>query len=61
MKFDFWYGDKLEDITRAICFFNDITCTYSGYLYIGDKCVGDFYCSDSVTIGEYFPGIFDRL
>lgn len=60
MHFDFWYGNKLSEITKATCSFSDVDCEYRGNMYIGDKCVGDFWCRDSVKVEETFPGIFGK-
>lgn len=59
MQIDFWYGNTMEQVTHVTCSFSDIDCTYRGNLYIGNKAVGDFICSDSTIIEQWFPGIFE--
>lgn len=59
MIFDFWYGDKLEDIDGASVSFYPSDGVYRGNVYKNGKIVGDFSCNDSAKIEKVFPGIFD--
>lgn len=60
MQFDFWYGDKLEDVTHADAVFYPHAGVYRGNLWKGGKIIGDYCCADSVKIEEFFPGIFNE-
>lgn len=60
MHFDFWYGNTLEDVARADCYFSDADCRYQGNMWdVNGKMIGDYWSEDSVVVEEYFPGIFD--
>lgn len=59
MNLDFWYGNKIEEITQATVSFSDLDCEYRGNMYINGKCVGDFSSSNSVEVEKTFPGIFN--
>lgn len=55
LNIDFWYGDTLQDVKSIDCFFSDVDCIYRGNMYNADrKIIGDYSCSDSVTIEEVF-------
>lgn len=54
-KIDFWYGDKLADVTKIDISFSDCDCVYRGNVYINNKIVGDYTCSDSVLLEKKFP------
>lgn len=58
MNFDFWYGDKLEDVTGATVTFYSNDGIYKGNIYKDGKVIGDFSCKDSVVIAETFSEIF---
>ena len=61
ITFDFWRGGSLEDVANANCFFNDTTCTYSGWMYnAAGEIIGDYSAKDSVIIEKYFPGMFEE-
>ena len=55
---DFWYGNKLEDITSADANFYPNEGVYRGNMYIGDRIIGDFVADSSVEIENVFKGIF---
>lgn len=54
VKFDFWYGNTLKEVTKADCFFYPNDGEYRGNLYINDKAVGDYVSNDSVELEEAF-------
>jgi len=56
MNIDMWYGDKIEECTHITQSFNDLSCETSGWIYKGNKIVGDYCGNDSVEIQEYFEG-----
>ena len=59
MKIDFWYGNKMKDVARVDCYFNDLNCSYSGNMYDANgKPIGDWWCKDSVMVEKTFYGIF---
>lgn len=59
MIFDFWYGDTLEDVKEADCYFYPNNGYYAGNMYNNKgEIIGDYTSCDSVKIGEVFPGIF---
>ncbi len=57
-KFDFWYGDTIEDVNGASAVFYPNEGVYRGNLYKDEKIVGDYVATDSVAIEKLFPGIF---
>lgn len=60
MNFDFWYGQTLDDVAFADCFFYGNEGIYRGNMYDATgRMIGDYSAHDSVLIGETFPGIFD--
>lgn len=61
MKFDFWYGNTLEDVCEADCYFYPNGGYYAGNMYDKNgKIIGDYTATDSVKIGDVFPGIFGK-
>ena len=54
INIDMWYGDKKEDATRLDIFFNDLDCMYSGNIYKGSECIGDYYASSVQEIESEF-------
>ena len=62
IKFDFWDGetaDILERLTSVSCTFYPNSGEYRGNLYIDNKAVGDYICTDSVELERHFPNIFE--
>lgn len=49
---DFWYGNTLSECTSASWTFSDCDCIYRGNLYIGEKPVGDYSCTELQTIQQ---------
>lgn len=61
VEIDMWYGDVYNpDIHTIIdCYFNDLTCIYSGNIYTLDgRTVGDFTSDDMTSIEEFFGAKF---
>lgn len=54
MILDFWYNDKITDVTKITFAFYDCDCVYRGNMFINDKCIGDFSTSDSLEIERTF-------
>ena len=55
--FDFWYGDSLDDVTKADCSFCPGSI-YRGNIWKGSEIIGDYESQDSIAIESIFPGIF---
>ena len=63
MEIVMWYPDKYteQDIDSVECFWSPNDGEYRGNLLNKDgEYIGEFFCSDSVEIERYFPGIFDN-
>jgi len=60
MNIDFWYGGKLEDVTRISCSFSDRDFIYRGWMYdSNNNVIGDYYTTNSVEIEQIFKVNFD--
>ena len=59
INFDFWYGNKQEDIALIDYSFSDLDCMYRGNMYdINGRMIGDYSTSDSAELESLFPGVF---
>ena len=57
LKIDMWYGEKFNKrVHAATATFNDLTATYSGFIYRLDngKIVGDYTADNSEEITRAF-------
>ena len=59
IKFDFWYGDSLQDVAFVSVSFYPNEGEYRGNMKDrGGDYIGDFTATNSAEIERQFPGIF---
>lgn len=47
---DIWKNEYRDKVNNMDCFFNDLSCHYSGNLYVGGVPVGDYTASNSAEV-----------
>lgn len=47
---DIWKEENREKVNSMDCFFNDLSCHYSGNLYADNIPVGDYTARDSAEV-----------
>jgi len=55
VELDFWYGDKVEDVTEIDIIFYPNAGEYRGNMWKGNKIIGDFITKNSVALEKAFP------
>lgn len=54
LNIDMWYGDSPEDADKIdIGFYPGDG--YRGNIYKNGKCIGDYWCNDSLLLERVFP------
>ena len=54
IKIDMWYGNKIEEADKIDISFNDLSASYSGYIFKNGKIIGDYVCNDSLELERTF-------
>ena len=55
IKFDMWYGNKVEEVEKIDINFYSSDGEYKGNMYVNNKCIDDYTCNDSVELENSFP------
>ena len=55
LNIDMWYRDSPEDADRISITFYPNDGEYRGNIYKEGKCIGDYWCKDSLLLERVFP------
>lgn len=55
VNIDMWHGDKKEDVDKIDISFYPNDGEYRGNIYKNGRMIGDYTCSDSLTLETIFP------
>lgn len=58
LNIDMWYGNSISEADGIDVYFSDIDCIYRGNIYKDGRMIGDYSCTDSVTLENAFKGLF---
>ena len=58
IKLDFWYKNKVKDVSEVTCYFYPNNGDYRGNMYIDGRVVGDFIATSSEEVTNTFGDIF---